>query len=126
MQFKELTKRIDQWIFDQEKKEAEKEKFLKNVDLGKDKIEEYKKITFQNTLCELKRFGYSEDDANALCITALKKLENALSTMPDYFNSNHFYKKLTTLSPSDLADYAIGKDQTKTDETIIKHHFFKK
>ncbi len=126
MQFKELTKRIDQWIFDQEKKEAEKEKFLKNVDLGKDKIEEYKKITFQNTLCELKRIGYSEDDANTLCIAALKKLENALSTMPDYFNSNHFYKKLTTLSPSDLADYAIGKDQTKTDETIIKHHFFKK
>ena len=127
VQFKELTQRIDQWIADQEKKEAEKEDFLKNIDLGKDKIEEYMNIFMQKRIADLKAIGYCDEEAKALALAARKRFENAISAMPEQFSSNHLYKKLTALNPkpADFVDYATGK-QTISDESLITNLFFKK
>ncbi len=127
MQFRELTRRIDQWIADQEKKEAEEEDFLKNIDLGKDKIGEYMNIFMQKRIADLKVIGYSDEETNELALAAKKRFEKTISAMPDYFYSNHLYKNLTSLDtkPADFVNYATG-EQTISDETLISKLFFKK
>ena len=121
-EFNDLILRIDEWIAEK----VDLEQSLKNLDLGKDKIEEYKKIIFQKTICELKRRGYSEEDANNLANTAQKRVENTLYAMPDYFNSNHLYEKLSSVPPSLHADFAIGEKFTDPDEAMINYIFFNK
>ena len=118
MQFKELTMRIDQWIAEQEKKEAEKERYLESLDLGKDKIEEYKNIILQKNIIRLRAIGYNEKEANALVVAAIKRFENELSNMPKHFNSNHMYKNIAEIHipPTELADYATGKQTISSDE----------
>lgn len=121
-EFKDLILQVDRWI----EKRIEAEHYMDNFDLGKDKIAEYQEIVLQKGIIGLKAIGYGEEDANALASAAIKKIENALSAMPDHFNSNHLYKKLTEISPNYLANYATGKEQTKSEESIITKLFFKK
>ena len=126
MEFRELTKRIDQWINAQEKKNEEKEHYLDNLDLGKDKIEEYKNIVLKKSIMGLKSLGYNEEESNAITIDAINRFENTLYSMPDYFNSNHLYKNLSAISPYSIAEYLIGNGQTTTDESTIEKLFFNK
>ena len=121
-EFKDLILQVDRWI----EKRIDAEHYMDNFDLGKDKIAEYQEIVLQKGIIGLKAIGYGEEDANALASAAIKKIENALSAMPDHFNSNHLYKKLTEISPNYLANYATGKEQTKSEESIITKLFFKK
>ncbi len=122
-EFKDLILRIDNWI----EKKIEMEHYLECADLGRDKIAEYKVIYCQNALYGLKKMGYNDKDANVLAIDSLKKIENGLSAMSEYFNSNHLYKKLATLSPNFLANflayYSIEKNQA---EFIINNIFYSK
>ena len=105
-EFKDLIRRIDEWI----EKRVKSEHYMESFDLGKDKIDKYKKTIFQKSIMELKTIGYSEEEANALGNALIKKLENLLSAMPEHFNSNHLYKKLTEVSPTYFVDYIIGKE----------------
>lgn len=120
-EFNDLILRIDRWI----EGKAELEHYLDSIDLGKDKIEEYKKILFQKMITGLKSIGYNEEDANALVIHSSEKIENALSAMDDYFNSNHLYERFAAISPIALAYYATDK-QNASDESIIYQAFFNK
>ncbi len=124
MEFRELTKRIDQWIIAKEKEKEEKENFLDNIDLGKDKIEEYKNILLKKSIVGLNAIGYNEKEANALAKAAMDKFEKTLSSMPDYFNSNHLYRYLAATPQYQLAEYVIGKGEIKVDESIIQMLFF--
>ena len=120
MEFKELTKRIDQWITNQEKKNKKKEHYLENLDLGKDKIWEYKNIILQKNIIRLKEIGYNEEEANALVAAAIKRFEKELSNMPEHYNSNHMYKNIAEIqsSPIELVDYATWRKTIFYDEFI--------
>ena len=120
--FNDLIRRIDQWI----ERRIESENYIENFDLGKDKMEEYKKILFKKMITGLKSIGYNEEEANALGTATQKRIDNTLSAMPDYFNSNHLYKKMATFPSNILALYAAGKEQTMSDESRITDIFFYK
>ena len=118
--FKDLIRRIDQRI---EKKE-EIEHFLETIDLGRDKIEDFRNIILKKSITGLKEMGYDEEKANALANTVMNRFENALFSMPDYFNSNHLYKNIADISPYSLA-YYIKNGSTKYYESIQQLFFNK-
>lgn len=99
-EFNDLTRRIDYWIELAKKKTI----FMNLFDLGTDKVDFYEKQLFnnlENILCEIN----NEDEAQLIIQNTQKKLHDILNKQPVFFRCNHFYQRLSALSPVLFLEY---------------------
>ena len=95
MEFCDLSHRLDRWIGLAIKRENFKEYF----DLETDMVEEYKKQLYKKILETLSHKKLDNDSINKQLNQLEEIIKHLLSSLPDYYYSNHFFKKLLNLSP---------------------------
>ena len=95
MEFKNLIQRLDRWI----ELAIRKENFKEYFDLKTDMVEDLKKQIHEKLFETLSRKNLDKDSMNK----QLKLLNNIqdrlMSELPEYYYSNHFFRKLLNLSP---------------------------
>ena len=95
IEFNGLTQCIERWI----KLAIRRENINDCFDLNTDKVEEYRKQLYDKIFETLSHKITDTDSINKK-INQIKEIQNLLiSSLPEYFNSNHFFQKLLTLSP---------------------------
>jgi hypothetical protein len=95
MEFCDLSHRLDRWIGLAIRRENFKEYF----DLKTDMVEEYKKQLYKKILETLSHKKLDNDSINKQLNQLEEIIKHLLSSLPDYYYSNHFFKKLLNLSP---------------------------
>ena len=94
-EFKELTQRIDRWI----ELAVRRENFKDIFDLKTDMVESLKKQLYEKISETLSRKNIDKDSINEQ-INQFKKTQNQLmSSLPEYYYSNHFFQKLLAVPP---------------------------
>jgi molybdenum cofactor biosynthesis enzyme MoaA len=95
MEFKELTRRLDRWIELAIRKECFKEYF----DLKTDLVETLKKQLYQKLYETLSHKNIDNDSINKQLSQVIEIQNQLMSSLPEYYYSNHFFRKLLNLSP---------------------------
>jgi len=102
-EFNDLVSRIDIWI-----KEANlRENFESKFDLSQSNVKELKQKFFVNInkcLSDL----YSGNEYSVKNQIIQNNFKEALSELPDYFESNHFYTVLNKISPSAIINILLN------------------
>lgn len=95
MEFCDLSHRLDRWI----ELAIRRENFKEYFDLKTDMVEEYKKQLYKKILVTLSHKKLDNDSQKKQLNQLDEIMEHLLSSLPDYYYSNHFFKKLLNLSP---------------------------
>lgn len=95
LEFRDLISRLNTWIDTAFKKEH----FRDLYDLKTDKVEEYRELFVNNLKAYMLKYNKSEVKNNDYHLKYMKCFDEILDEMPDYFRTNHFYKKLLHISP---------------------------
>lgn len=100
--YNDLILRIDHWI----ELAKQKKEFTNIFDLRTDNVNILKKQLFnniENSLCYIT----TKKDSEFKIKHIYQKFENIINQMPDYFESNHLYKSILSLSPSLFTEYFL-------------------
>ncbi len=95
IEFKELTQRLDRWIVLAKKRE----KFPEGYDLKNDMVDTLQIKLIDNIYNALKSKGLSKDIIDIRMCQIKNIFDKTFTILPEYYKSNHFFYKLTTISP---------------------------
>ena len=89
-EFNELTQRIDRWI----ELAVRRENFKDIFDLKTDMVESLKKQLYEKISETLSRKNIDKDSINEQINQFKKTQDQLMSSLPEYYYSNHFFQKL--------------------------------
>ena len=95
MEFKELTQRLNRWI----ELAIRRENFKDIFDLKTDMVESLKKQLYEKIFETLSRKNIDKDSINEQINHLNERQELLITSLPEYYYSNHFFRKLLNISP---------------------------
>lgn len=103
-EFKDLIVRIKIWI----NQATDKENVIESYNLQQDEVEVLKQ-KFWNKIDEsLKKLYPDEKECYQVGLNVYSKFETAMSELPDYYESNHFFRQLLKISSLSILDVLIN------------------
>ena len=95
MEFNELTQRLDRWI----ELAIRRENFKEYYDLKTDMVEKFQKQLYKKLYVTLSSKNI-DNDSIITNLDRFKEIQSRiLSSLPEYYYSNHFFRKLLNISP---------------------------
>ena len=119
MEFKELTQRLNRWI----ELAIRRENFKDIFDLKTDMVESLKKQLYEKIFETLSRKNIDKDSINEQINHLKERQERLITSLPEYYYSNHFFRKLLNISP-ELYITLISESHISNLKNISEELFF--
>ena len=119
MEFKELTQRLNRWI----ELAIRRENFKDIFDLKTDMVESLKKQLYEKIFETLSRKNIDKDSINEHINHLKERQERLITSLPEYYYSNHFFRKLLNISP-ELYITLISESHISNLKNISEELFF--